>query len=282
MSTNFNKHVIIVGSARSGTSWLCELLAKPPRYRLLFEPEHEFNTENGHLLCDRWIEDSEDAGKGHNYLKRVFLNRVDNNWIAQNSNRKWKRHLWPFVPKKFIIKFVRCNLAANYMNNVFEIPVIHIIRNPYNVIESQHRVQFPWLYDLSRFEKDKKLGILVREKYNFQLTKTESLSNIEKLTLRWCIENIVVLENYNKRSSTYKVIKFEELRNDKEVYLNICKEFNLETLANLDAVYGRPSSKSHPRGLKGNGVKDTSLNESELESISAVLQSFGLDFYPIK
>ena len=68
----FNKHVVVVGSARSGTSWLAELLARPYRYRLLFEPEHEFQTEKEHLLVDRWIRTPEEAGEGHRYLKKVF------------------------------------------------------------------------------------------------------------------------------------------------------------------------------------------------------------------
>lgn len=279
--SKFNKHIIIVGSARSGTSWLCELLAKPYRYRLLFEPEHEFNTKEGHLLCDRWISDAQEAGKGHNYLKRVFLNRIDNNWIAQLSNRKWKRHLWPLIPKRFIIKFVRCNLAANYINKTFKIPVIHIIRNPFDVIESQQRVRFPWLYDLSRFEKQKKLVTLVKEKYNFNLTNTVLLSDVEKLAVRWCLENIVTLDIYKNRNTNYKVVKFEALRNDKQIYMNICKEFNLQTLPDIDAVYENPSSKSHSRGLKGNKPQKISLNQEELESISAILQTFNLDFYPI-
>lgn len=277
-----SKHIIIVGSARSGTSWLCELMARPYRYRLLFEPEHEFNTIDGHHLCDRWIEDAEAAGKGHNYLKRVFLNRVNNDWIAQLSNRKWKRHLWPFVPKKFIIKFVRCNLAADYMNKVFEIPVIHIIRDPYDVIESQQRVRFPWLYDLTYFEKDEKLAILIREKYNFDLNCIAVLSKIEKLALRWSLENLVALEIQRNKSRTYRVVKFEELRKDKKVYIDICKEFNLQTLSNLDEVYDNPSSKSHSRGLKGTNPKSLILNQDELKNIGTIFRTFGLDFYPIK
>ncbi len=278
----FNKHIIVVGSARSGTSWLCELLARPHRYRLLFEPEHEFNTQNGYLLCDHWIEDAIDAGKGHHYLKRVFLNRVNNNWIAQHSNRKWKRHLWPFVPKRFVIKFVRCNLAANYINKTFQIPVLHLIRNPYDVIESQQRVRFPWLYDLSRFRQQEKLRELVLEKYGFALDAIDQLSNTEKLALRWCLENVVSLNLNKMESLNYRVVKFEDLRGDKELYLKICNEFNLDTPSNLDVVYERPSSKSHPRGLKGEKVKISSLDKRDLENIGAILRKFGLDFYPIR
>src|SRR5690554_2517705 len=108
----FNKHIVIVGSARSGTSWLSEVIARQFRYRMLFEPEHEFNTEKGKIICDQWLNKQNDSLEAHKYLIKVFQNRVDSDWIGQISNRKYKMHLWPFIPEKYIIKFVRANLSA--------------------------------------------------------------------------------------------------------------------------------------------------------------------------
>ncbi|MCB0457407.1 MAG: sulfotransferase family protein [Flavobacteriaceae bacterium] len=277
--SRFQKHIIVVGSARSGTSWLCELLARPYRYRLLFEPEHEFQTPQGHLLCDRWITSKEDAGKAHGYLTKVFRNVVDNDWIAQHSNRKWKRHLWPFIPKKYIIKFVRCNLAATYMNEVFQIPVIHIIRNPYDVIESQQRVQFPWLYDVSRFQKDNKLMAFVKEQYAFDLSGIDSMSPVEKLTVRWCLENVIPFSFSEIKSPTYKVIPFEELRNNKELFLEICHEFKLEVTPHIDKIYENPSSKAHPRGLKASAKQQQNLSAIERKQIENLLTVFKVNHY---
>ena len=155
----YDKHVIILGSARSGTSWFSELIARQHRYRILFEPEHEHNTRDGTLLCDQYITTETTHPSIDAYLKKVFANRVDSDWIGQLSNRQWKRHLWPFIPKKYIIKFVRCNLAADYYARHFNIPVIFIIRNPYDVLASQQRVRFPWLYDLSRFQQQEPLPL---------------------------------------------------------------------------------------------------------------------------
>jgi len=98
----YKNHIVVLGSARSGTSWLSEIMSLQYRYRMLFEPEHEFNTENGKLICDRYITESSTSRDIRRYLKRVFANRVDCDWIAQLSNRKWKRHLWPFIPKKSV------------------------------------------------------------------------------------------------------------------------------------------------------------------------------------
>ena len=149
--TTFNKHILVIGTARSGTSWLSETIARQHRYRMLFEPEQETRTKHGHLICDRWIQETSNNEAADAYLQSVFKNRVDCDWIAQNSNRSLKRHLWPFIPKKYIIKMVRGSLLAKYVNETYNIPVIHIIRNPHNVIRSQQRVKFPLLYNLDHF-----------------------------------------------------------------------------------------------------------------------------------
>lgn len=40
--SKYNNHLVVLGSARSGTSWLSELIAQQHRYRMLFELEIEF------------------------------------------------------------------------------------------------------------------------------------------------------------------------------------------------------------------------------------------------
>ncbi len=279
--TRFKKHIIIVGAARSGTSWLAETIAKQYRYRSLFEPEHEFNTPNGHLLCDRLVTQKSGFEKGHAYLEKIFANRVDNDWIAQNSNRKWKRHLWPLIPKRFVIKFVRCNLAAYYMQQEFGIPVVHILRNPYDVLHSQQRVKFPWLYDLRRFTQDKKLGAMLQQAFQFQFKELAQYSDLEKLTIRWCIENVVPISLQQAESSHYRLLRYEDLRNDMNVFLQLCADFDLEPLAMLEKEYSKPSSKTHPKSeIKKREVSVKKFSSEELGRINAILDTFGAHFYP--
>jgi hypothetical protein len=274
-----NKHIIIVGSARSGTSWLCELMARPLRYRLLFEPEHEFQTPKGKLLCDQWISKKEDTPKGYRYLRQIFANKVDNNWIAQHSNRKWKRHLWPFVPKRFVIKFVRCNLSAPFMNEAFGIPVLHIIRDPFEVLDSQRRVKFPWLYNLKHFQQQEKLVEFVARRYHFDLNNLEGRSDLEKLTLRWCIENAVALESVSESQQNYKVIRYDDLRNDSKVFKEICREFQFDWVSNLEERYKKPSSKAHAKGGLEKGVAFLKFSQTERALVQALLEQFELSHF---
>jgi hypothetical protein len=280
---NYNKHLIIVGSARSGTSWISELLAQRFRYRMLFEPEQEQNTKKGHLICDKLITDKNKASKAHKYLKQVFANKVDSDWIAQNSNRKYKMHLWPFLPKKYIIKFVRANLSARFMNETYKIPVLFIIRNPYDVLHSQQRVKFPWLYDLSHFQKQNELVALLRNHFNFDILKTSDYSKLQILTIRWCIENAIPLIVQNDFPNKYRIIKYEELRNDMELFKELCDYFNLKPVDNLEEFYKKPSSKTHPKStIRNKEAFVEKWKKGELAEINEILEIFRMTQYPLQ
>lgn len=280
---NFNKHLIIVGTARSGTSWLSETIAKQYRYRLLFEPEHEHNTQKGYLVCDQWIQDTTLQKHAVKYLKNVFLNRVDSDWIAQNSNRKLKRHLWPFIPKKYIIKFVRANLAAHFINEYFKIPVIHLIRNPYDVIKSQKRSSFPWLQDLSKFSSQPNLVDCIKFNFGLDITNIENYTIIELRTIRWCIENVIPLEVWEPYVNNSKVIRYETLLADSKEFYDLCIQFNLEPIKDLESHYSLPSSKTHPNSsIRTNKKPATVLDSSEIEQITRILNIFKTKLYPLK
>ena len=276
----FNKHLIIVGTARSGTSWLSEIIATQHRYRLLFEPEHETQTKKGHLLCDKWMTSQTASKEVRQYLTRIFYNRVDSDWMAQNSNRKFKRHLWPFIPKKIIVKFVRANLIAEFISETYDIPVIHLVRNPYDVIKSQQIVKFPWLYDLSHFAKQDALVVLIKDQFGVDITTYEKVSDIEILTLRWCIENVLPLEVFETYTKQVKVIRYETLFSNIDVFYNLCDEFQLEPISNLKDFYREPSSKTHADSSMLTGKKEpSSLSEIELNIINKVLDSFKTTLY---
>ena len=279
----YNNHLIITGSARSGTSWIAELLAQRFRYRMLFEPEQEFETEKGHLVCDKLITDKTAAPKAYSYLKQVFANRVDSDWIAQNSNRKFKMHLWPFVAKKYIIKFVRANLAARFMNETYKIPILFIIRNPYDVLHSQQRVKFPWLYDLSHFQKQKELPEILLKNFDFNITNIHRYSPLQILTLRWCIENSIPLMIQKPFPYKFKVVKYEELRNDMELFRDLCNYFNLEPVDNLEEHYKKPSSKTHPKStIIDKEAAIRKWKKEELAEINEILKIFKMNQYPLQ
>lgn len=274
----YNKHLVILGSARSGTSWLAELLARPSRYRLLFEPEHPDNTPKGHLICDRWIAGREEAGKGHGYFKKILANRVDNNWIAQHSNRRFKRHLWPLVPRRYIIKFVRCNLALPYFTDHLGVPVLYLVRDPFQVIASQMRVGFPWLYDLSYFKQQPELVKWLDDTFGFNLEPFKPERNAATLAVRWSIENSLLPSLAGTDRPNLKVIRYNELRDDPGLFPGLCDYFGLEPVDNWLERMGEPSSKTHP---KSSIVEPTNkiqvISGKEQQTLMEIFRQFKLN-----
>jgi len=262
---------------------LSEIIAQQFRYRLLFEPEHEFQTKNGHLICDKFITESNITETQDKYLRQIFSNRVDSDWIAQLSHRKFKRHLWPFLPKKYIIKFVRGNLSAAFFNRHFDIPVLFIVRNPFDVIFSQYRVKFPWLYNLEHFKNQDALNTILDQNYNFTWSELDKYTDVQILALRWCIENKVVFDINTKSSSSFKILKYEELKTDINMFLSLCEEFNIKLLKNIHSIYNNPSSKTHPKSnIRGNNNADYNLTSSKVKEINVVLNKFKITMYPLQ
>lgn len=182
--------------------------------------------------------------------------------------------MWPFIPKKFIIKFVRFNLSGHFLYREYQIPVAHIIRNPFDVIKSQKRVSFPWLYDFSYFLKQAHLVKLVKEKFDYELKQIDQKSDTEKLEVRWCLENVIPLEVDEIPSKNYHVIKHEDLRQNINIYKNLCADLNLEVVINLENEYKKPSSKAHPKStVRGESDQRKFMTKDEENLIIHILIS---------
>lgn len=276
------KHIIIAGSARSGTSWLAETMAKTFRYRLLFEPDHPIQVPKAKVLADTFVPDTLETPKEMGrYFTRVLNNTIDSNWIAQNSNRAYKMHLWPLLPKKYILKLIRSNLALHSLQETFHVPVIHIVRNPYDVIASQHRVQFPWLYNLSIFANQPELVKLVAYKTGLDITAAH-WSSVERLALRWGIENVVPIQWQKQSEMKRELVYFETLKDNIEAFQDLCSRFQIATPKNIAAIYNKPSSKTHPKSSVRTGKKPISvLTQDEKAKIKSILAQFHLEFYEL-
>ena len=273
-----NDVVLVFGSGRSGTSWLSETMAQPRGYRLLFEPEHEEHVPEGKVLTDRLLIPGEYYPEADQFLRRIFTNRIDNDWIAKCSNRKFKMHLWPFLIKRKIIKFVRCSLGMHYISQQINAPSIYIRRDPFSTIYSQNRVKFPWLYDLSRFKEQPELVKELEKRYGINILQSE-FTDIEKLAIRWGIENIFPFQYFPQPLGDSKIISldYEELAGNLDLYLEILSQVEFDAPSNLEKLFNRPSSKTHPKSNinKGNSANyKTLLTESDLEGIITVLRLF--------
>jgi hypothetical protein len=138
--------VVIVGSPRSGTSWLMRLIARQPGYCAIFEPLHA-----------RWWPKARDAGFGNRPTtgddrKRAYLHRVFKGLEARQSMRRprWSRSvganpgrlLWGTVKRllavRLVVKFVSaCRLLPWMVEEFPDCRYVYLVRNPCAVVSSQ-------------------------------------------------------------------------------------------------------------------------------------------------
>jgi len=139
------EHVLVVGSPRSGTSWLMHLVAQRPDFCALFEPMHP-----------RWWSSARDAGFGDrpwagDARKRRFLQQVLSGAKASRRPRFSPRvdgdpdrlvrgavqRLWA---TRLVVKFVRaCRLLPWMVSEFPDLRYVYVVRNPYAVVNSQLR-----------------------------------------------------------------------------------------------------------------------------------------------
>lgn len=265
----------IFGSARSGTSWLSETLSKRRGYRLLFEPDQSSHISRAETLMDRLLLSYDNDPVLDSYISDLRKNRVDNNWIAQNSYRKFKAHLWPFMVEKVIIKFVRSNLAISYFLSHFDVPLVYIVRDPYSCLFSQKRVSFPWLYELDLFREDP----IVHSKLVNQGIDLDhhDYSNLEKLAIRWGIENLLFREKWLSHPS-FNLLRYEDVAGNPDRIRKLIDRIGLKAPENLEKIVGIPSSKTHPKSELRRAKTIPSANQftqKEIAQIEQILSIFG-------
>lgn len=151
------------------------------------------------------------------------------------------------------------------------------------MIHSQLRVSFPWLFDLSLFTKQTALVNLIKQRFNYDISTYDSLSAVQRLTLRWCIENVISLEVLERPKHKFEVVRHEVLLQDITFFYGVCERFGLEPLSDLELRYKNPSSKMHPRSkiLSESSSKSALLDAETMQEINSILNVFKTQLYPI-
>jgi hypothetical protein len=185
---DYRQTVLLAGVARSGTTWVANIINYKNKYRLMFEPFHSKYVE---LMKDfRWRQYLRLDNKEEKFLKPVeaiLSGNIRNKWIDK-FNRKQ-------ITKKRIIKEVRNNLLLKWMKiNFPEVPFILLLRHPCAVALS--RIKLKWGTELEHhFEQEQ----LMEDFFNpFKTEIEQAETDFEKQIFQWCVENYVPLKQFSE------------------------------------------------------------------------------------
>jgi len=247
--------VLLIGSARSGTTFLMESLNSNNEYRIIFEPFNPTYTKEWSTFSARhFIFPNEVNEDEKQKVDNILRGRIKNSWVDQ-YNRKIRSN-------KRLIKSVRANLMLDYFENEYpELQIIYMHRNPYDVVASRINLNF-----------DPKDVHLILE-HKFFITNHYSDIDITALKLLlktpeschaalWCFENRYILRSLEKR----RIIeaKYEVL---------IGKTVTLE---NAELLI---SNKMRRPSVTSSIQKSYQLSETEIGNVNEILTLFGMEEY---
>jgi hypothetical protein len=185
---NYKSSIFLAGNARSGTTWISDIINFRNEYRYMFEPFHPYKVD----ACQgfQYRQYLRPDNKNERFLacaNSVLTGRVRNGWI-DSRNKK-------ILSQQRLIKDVRANLMLKWIHvNFSGIPIILLFRHPCAVANSWMKLN--WDAGLEHFllQKD-----LMEDHLNpFQEEMESANDTFEKNIFSWCVQYYVPLKQFKK------------------------------------------------------------------------------------
>lgn len=263
----------MAGTARSGTTWLADLIASQITCRIMFEP---FNPElvseyRGfhyfHYMRPEW-----DNKELYGFARPVFTGEIRNRWIDRQNE-----HIFP---KYRLIKEIRANLLLKWLHVHFpDVPIIFLIRHPCAVVLS--RMQLGWAtdHDIEPFLSQPEL---VADHLSDHLDLIRNAkTDEEKHAIIWSVSNLVPLKQF--MPDELKMVYYENLCTQPEIeFQTIFESIGHGYDDSLVEMVNQPSQTTKATSAVVTGSNKIShwksaLSPLQIERILNVVRAFGLD-----
>lgn len=270
--------LLLVGSGRSGTTWMAEVLTEALDCRLVYEPLRAKSVpwawpiRPGHYLSAEADADPAVAAVVDRILKGRIRNRFADNY---NSVR---------FPRRRLVKEVRAtNLLPWLVRHYPRTPVVYLLRHPVPTAWSVTALGWPgkleeFLAQPALMEGPMKPFLAVIEE------ASQSSDQFHRVVLQWCLENVVPTRFLGMGEA--HVVFYENMVEDPwgelERLRTYLQRFGSERWdLQMSAVknVARPSH-SRNRGSSGAGRLDRWVEEvpaPQVEKALALVRAFGLD-----
>ena len=226
--------VVLLGSARSGTTWVGEVIDRHHDHRLIFEPLRP-GAVPAMAAFDRvrYLAPGAAAPAQRLAMQLLLTGRVRNSW-ADHTN-----HV--VLARRRLVKEIRANCLAPWLAAGFpQCPIVLVVRHPMDVVAS--RLALGWSDHLDELTS----GALPE-------TLTPSVDRVRTWTdpvLRalasWAIETVVPVRGLPAASAT--ITLYEDLRAAPvETFGALLRAIGQSPDAALESAVGRPSRTSRPR-----------------------------------
>lgn len=264
--------ILVVGSGRSGTTWLGNIIGSCQGFLSLFEPfdyRHvpQINTSSLRL----YIKHDESSHYLDKTIENIFSGKIRNDWILSQNTRK--------LTWRILIKEIRANLFLGYVKNRFGNPIVFITRHPCATVLS--RLESKWETHLDTFLKQTEL--MEDYLHPFDNLINNAKNDLEKHTIMWCVENLVPLKQLIKEQFVFCAYEYLVIKTNEEVN-RIFDMLGLRVPSGINETISKPTTVSSNRNkltCEENMLRywKAKLRKDEIRSILDIVNSFGIDIY---
>ncbi len=243
---------LIIGSTRSGTTFLMESINQNNDYHLIFEPFNNTYTDEWSDLATReYIDPTQIDNHKNSAVKKILSGQVNNSWTNRYNTK--------IISDKRLIKAVRANLLIEYIRTEYpNLQIIYLVRNPYNLVASRINMNFDPLDIYQVLEQTSFIAKHYPDIDRDELMKQLG-SNEAKHAALWCIENRYLLKSIAKFDLHH--LQYEDI-----IGKSITIENRKVKLINKES---KPSASSSSRATY-------KLSSSERSNIAKILELFGM------
>jgi hypothetical protein len=265
--------IYLAGSARSGTSWISEVVNHDQAYRMIHEPLRRDRLRVTRIYRPRQYLRPDDRRPEYLEPMRAILSgRVRSLWTD-----KYNRAV---LPRRRLIREVRGNLLVPWIKaNWPETPLVLILRHPCAVTASQVKWEGAWPAKLDRFLAESELMTDHLEPHRDLIESTTD--PFDQHVLVWGLENLVPLRGLAPGQA--HVVFYEDLCLRPEPTLErlftfLGRPVTGEALARLS----RPSNSTRKDSaiVSGQSLVEgwrRSVSPDQLERAVGILRRLGLD-----
>jgi len=270
--SDLRKSIVVAGTARSGTTWLGDLIASQIPSRILFEP---FNPE---LVSDyrrfhyfQYMRPGTENPEFYAFAQKVFTGEIRNRWINRQNERIFSQIR--------LVKEIRANLALKWLHDHFpEVLVVFLIRHPCAVVSS--RMELGWATDLDIMPLLSQPELIEDHLLPYMDLIYRAKSMEEKHTIIWCVSNLVPLKQFDP--GEVKIVYYENLCTQPEKELPALFEFIGQTYTKpVIDIINQPSQTTKVTSAIVTGTDKIEgwkkkLSRSQIDSILLTVDAFGM------
>ena len=270
--SDLRKSILVAGTARSGTTWLGDLVASQIPCRVLFEPFNpDLVAEYRGFHYFQYMRPGTEHPEFGTFAQKVFTGEIRNRWIDRQNERIRSEYR--------IIKEIRINLALKWLHDNFPVvPILLLIRHPCAVVAS--RMELGWATD-SDIEPLLSQPDLIEDHLGPYLNLIKNAGTAEeKHAIIWSVSNLVPLKQFKHRE--LKVVYYENLCTQPLAEMtSIFDSIGQKSVDSVIDTIDRPSQTTRVTSALVTGSDTLSswrkkLSPSQIGNILRIVDGFGL------